>query len=105
MLFLGIANRAGDKIEQVPLPEIGPAVDWKEIHGGRAQTVSADRSEHARTRGIPAVPDVVAVTILFAGPIESGRGAGKTVENCGVAGGDFFEDATDESVAWGRRNL
>lgn len=105
MLFLGIANGAGDEVEEVPLPEIGPAVEREQIDGSGAETVGADGSEHAHPGGIPTVPDVVAIAVLFAGPVEFGGGACKTVENGGVAGGHFFENAANESVAWGRGNL
>lgn len=53
------------------------------------------------TAGVPAVEKFVAVTLLFAGPIEFRSGAGETVENGEVAGGggNFFEETADEGVA------
>lgn len=100
VLFLRIANGSGNEIEQVALPEIGPAVEGEQVNRGSAETVRADRREHACASGVPAVPDVVAVARLFAGPIQFGRGTSKTVENCRIAGSNFFENASNESVAW-----
>jgi hypothetical protein len=102
MLLLGIANCAGDEVKKVSLPEVGPAVEREQVYGGGAEAVGADGGEHACASGIPALDELGAVAVLFAGPIEFRGGAGETVEDRAIAGGHLFENATNESVA-GRR--
>src|SRR6266850_1717053 len=98
MSFLGIANGASNEIEQVTLPEVSPAVQGEQIHGGCAEAVDADGGEHIRASGIPAVQGVVAVALALTRPIEFGCWACKTIENGAIAGGHFLENAADEGV-------
>src|SRR5258708_39720392 len=105
MLFFGIADCASDEVEKVSLPEVGPTIQREQVYGGRAEAVGANGGEHACASGIPAVDELGPVAVLFARPIEFGRGACETVENGAVAGGHFFENAVNEPVAWGRGDI
>src|SRR5205807_2216571 len=78
-------------IEQVSLPEVSPAINRQKFQGDGSKAVRANCAKHVCPAGIPTVQNAITQVLLYAGPVEFGRRAGKTVKDRAVTGRDFLE--------------